>query len=615
MMKEEGKFRSGPKKGNKLRRGDQRKTGRLSGFDFNAHKKKQKRKDAFNLAARALANAHKKAVDKLKIIALGGLEEVGRNCMIFEYDQDIIIVDMGLQFPEEDMPGIDYIIPNVAYLKDKINKIRGVIITHGHYDHIGGIPHLLKELGNPVIYTAPLTAGLIKKRQEEYTDSPALNIFQINENSRLSFGRSFKVEFFRVNHNIPDSYGLVIKTPVGTIVHTGDFKYDKTPVNEKPMDLKKIAEIGRAGVDLLMADSTNAEHPGHQLSEHEVNQEMEEVLGNTPGRIIIGTFASNLSRVQMLINLAEHHGRKVLVYGRSLKSNLDVSSDLGYMKFAKNTMVDWLEAKDLPDNKLMIICTGAQGERNAVLMRLANNEDKNVQLKKGDTIVFSSSVIPGNERTIQGLKDTLYRHGVRVIHYQMMDIHAGGHARQEDLKDFIKLVRPKYYMPIESYHYMLRIQSDLAQAVGMKENRILVVDNGQAVEMTKDTIKTTEERVNTDYVFVDGLGVGDVSEIVLRDRRMMAGDGMLVVIVTIRKQTGELVQNPDLISRGFIYMKENKDLVEETRKKVKALLKDKDHGSPAFEGYIKNKIRNEIGEFLWKKTNRRPMILPVLIEV
>jgi ribonuclease J len=278
-------------------------------------------------------------------------------------------------------------------------------------------------------------------------------------------------------------------------------------------------------------------------------------------------------------------------------------------------MVDWAEAKDLPDNKLMIICTGAQGERNAVLMRLANDEHRFLKLQKGDTVVFSSSVIPGNERTIQSLKDTLYRHGARVIHYQMMDIHAGGHARQEDLKDLIRLIRPKYYMPIEANHYLLRLHGQIAEEAGLKEQDIIIGDNGQIIELTKDGIRLTEEKVPTEYIFVDGLGVGDVSEIVLRDRRMMAGDGMLVVIVTIRKQSGELVQNPDLISRGFIYMKENKKLVEETRKKVKQFLKDKDHTSPAFENYIKNKIRNELGEFLWKKTNRRPMILPVLIEV
>ncbi|MFA5359186.1 MAG: ribonuclease J [Patescibacteria group bacterium] len=572
-------------------------------------------KGKYNLAAKALVGAHKNSVNKLRIIALGGLEEVGRNCILFEYDSDIIIVDMGLQFPEEDMPGIDYIIPDVTYLKNKINNIRGVIITHGHYDHIGGIPHLMKEIGNPVIYTAPLTAGIIKKRQEEYADAPKLNIYQINENSRLKLGGAFQVEFFRVNHTIPDSYGIVIKTPVGNIVHTGDFKFDKHPVNEKPIDINRLRSIGNQRVALLMADSTNAEHPGHQLSESDVDREMEKVFGSVQGRMIVGTFASNLSRVQLLISLAERHGRKVLVEGRSLNDNLDVSHSLGYMKFGKNTMVDWAEAKNIPDNKLMIICTGAQGERNAVLMRMANNEHKYLHIKKGDVVVFSSSVIPGNERTIQNLKDTLYRNGAKVIHYKMMDIHAGGHAKQEDLKELISLIRPKFYMPIYANHYMLRIHGELAVSTGIKESNVLIADNGQVVELTKDAAKVTAEKISAEYVFVDGLGVGDVSEIVLRDRRMMAEDGMLVVIVTIRKKTGELVQNPDLISRGFIYMKENKNIVEETRKRVRNLLKDKDHTSPAFEDYIKNKIRNEIGEFLWKRTNRRPMILPVLIEV
>ncbi len=552
----------------------------------------------------------------LRVVVLGGNEEVGRNCTLLEYGNDIIVIDMGLQFPEEDMPGIDYIINDYTYLKDKIDRIRGVIITHGHYDHIGGIPHLMKQIGNPVIYTGILTAGIIKKRQVEYTDAPPLKIQHIDENSRLKFGQAFNVEFFRVNHNIPNGFGVIAHTPVGTVVHTGDFKFDHNPVNEKPMDMERLRRLAKGGIALLMADSTNAERPGHQLSETEVGMEMEQIFRQVKNRLIIGTFASNLSRVQLLISLAEKYGRKVAVFGRSLVSNLEVTKELGFIHYSPNTMVDWLEAKNLPDSKVMVICTGAQGERNAVLMRLANNEHRDLKLKKGDTIVFSSSVIPGNERTVQSLMDGLYRHGANVIHYKMMDIHAGGHARQEDLKDLVRLLKPKYYMPIEGNHFMLRINAQTMIDSGlMPESHTLVADNGQAIEMTRERIRLTDDRLPAEYVFVDGLGVGDISEVVLRDRRMMAEDGMLVIIVTIRKKTGELVQNPDIISRGFIYMKESLPLVEETRAKVRTILKDKDHRTPAFETVIRNKIRNEVGEFLWKKTQRRPMILPVLIEV
>ncbi|MBI5621358.1 ribonuclease J [Candidatus Falkowbacteria bacterium] len=573
-------------------------------------------KHKFGLASRALVSAHKNSMDKLRIIVLGGMEEVGRNCTVFEYGNDIFIVDMGLQFPEEDMPGIDYIVNDFTYLQDKVNKVRGVVITHGHYDHIGGIPHLMAKVGNPALYTGVLTAGIIKKRQEEYRSAPPLNIQTINASSVLKFGSAFTVEFFRVNHNIPDCYGLVVKTPVGTIVHTGDFKFDKQPVNEEPMDINRLRQIAKDGVLVLMADSTNAEKPGHQLSETQVGMELEEIFRQVKGRMIVGTFASNLSRVQLLISLAEQYGRKVMVKGRSMVTNMEVASNLGFMKFKKNTMVDWQEAKSLPDDKLIIICTGAQGERNAVLMRMANNDHRYLELKKNDTVIFSSSVIPGNERTVQSLMDGIYRHDAQVIHYHMMDIHAGGHAKQGDLIEFCQIMKPKYYMPIEGNHFMLRINGrSVGEACGFAPDHVLIADNGQIIEVGKDKARVTEDRVPAEYIFVDGLGVGDISEVVLRDRRMMAEDGMLVVIVTIRKKTGELVQNPDLISRGFIYMKESKTLVEDTRRKVKLMLKDKDPASPAFENYLKNKIRNELGEFLWKQTKRRPMILPVLIEV
>jgi len=381
---------------------------------------------------------------ELKIIPLGGLNEVGRNMMLFEYDNDIIIVDMGLQFPEEDMPGIDYIIPNTAYLKDKKENIRGVIITHGHYDHIGAIPHSMARLGNPTIYTAALTRGMILKRQEDFPHAPKLNINTIDRNDKIKLG-CFDIEFFHVNHNIPDSLGVVIKSPVGTIVHTGDFKFDHSPINEDPADIAKITQIGSQGVQLLMSDSTDSETPGHSLSEKEIRDNLSEIIKNCKGRLIAATFASLLTRVQSLVHLAELNDRKVVIEGYSMKSNVSVARELGYLKAKESTFISAKEANKLPDDKVMIICTGAQGEGNAVLMRLANGGHKTLEVHEGDTIMFSSSVVPGNERSVQNLRDALCRKGAKIIHYAMMDVHAGGHAPIEDLKMMLNLINQILY--------------------------------------------------------------------------------------------------------------------------------------------------------------------------
>jgi len=553
---------------------------------------------------------------KLKVMVLGGLEEVGRNMTLLEYGRDIIIIDMGLQFPEEDMPGIDYIIPNITYLKGKEKNIKGVIITHAHYDHIGGIPHIMPKIGNPIIYTAKLSVGIIQKRQEEYRNAPKLKFYTIDDQSRLKLG-SFNVEFFRVNHNIPDSFGVVVKTPVGTIVHTGDFKIDHSPINDVPADLNRIAQIGAQGILGLMADSTSAAEEGHQISETHVGEELERIFEKSPGRIIIGTFASLLNRVQQIITMAEKFDRKVMIEGRSMKTNVEISHKLGYMKIKPGTLIESekYNARKYPDDKIVIIGSGAQGEQNAFLVRYANDEHRYLQVKEGDTIVFSSSVIPGNERTIQTLKDTLYRKGGKVIHYKMMDVHAGGHAKKDDLKLLIRLLKPRYYIPIEANHFMLRINGEVAESVGIAKENIFIANNGQIMEFSKRGGHLTEHFIPSDYVMVDGLGVGDVSNIVLRDRRVMAADGMLVLIATIEGKTGRLMGNPDIISRGFVYMKENKKLIESTRMKVKKICEDNDTKSPAFDDFIKNKIRDEIGQYLYRQTKRRPMILPVVIKV
>lgn len=557
--------------------------------------------------------------NKLRIMCLGGLEEVGRNMTMMEYDDDIIIIDMGLQFPEEDMPGIDYIIPNISYLENKIDKIRGVIITHGHYDHIGAIPHLIGQLGNPPIFTGKLTAGLIRKRCEEFRQCPKLNIAEINETSSLQLGRMFKIEFLRVNHSIPDSFAVVINTPMGVIIHTGDFKIDYSPVNDKPADLNRIAQIGGRGVLLLMSDSTDSIDPGYQISESSIGDEIDKLFEKITGRIIIGTFASQLSRVQKIFDLAQKHGRKIYLQGRSMNSNVEIAHQIGYLKFNPRILIRDAELRQSPDDKVIILGTGAQAEANAFLMRVVNREHRLISLKPGDTVIFSSSIIPGNERTIQNLKDMIVRQGAKVIHYIMMDVHAGGHAKQEDLKLMMRLLKPEYLLPIEGNHYMLRAHAELAEQVGIAKENIFVADNGQIVEFFKrgaETVgKLTEEKVPTDYVMVDGLGVGDVSNIVLRDRRVMSEDGMIVVIATIDSKTGEPIGNPDIISRGFVYMKENRELIESTRMRVKKIVKEHDPRTPTNDDYIKNKIRNDVGQFLFSRTKRRPMVLPVVIKV
>ncbi len=556
----------------------------------------------------------KESKKTLKIIPLGGLEEVGRNMMLFEYDKDIIVFDMGLQFPEEDMPGIDYVIPDISYLKGKEKNIRGVIITHAHYDHIGAIPHLSPKLGNPPIFSMPLTKAIIEKRQEEYDDKLNLKIIRLD--SKLKLG-VFKLEFFHVNHNIPDVIGTIIKTPEGIFIHTGDFKFDPHPVNDYPADFKKIKEIGKKGVTCLLSDSTGAESEGKQLSEKEIGKTIEEIFKKAKGRIIAATFSSLISRIQQIISLSEKYGRKVYIDGFSMKTNVQIAQNLKYLKVRKGTLIKNPKIlENLPLNKITILCTGAQGEDKAALMRIANREHRSIQIEKDDLVIFSSSVVPGNEQTVQSLKDTLYREGARVIHYQMMDVHVGGHGKQEDLKQMIKMVKPRYFIPIHGHYYLLRLHADLAKEVGIKEKNIFVLNNGQIVEFKNGIGKITDKKVPTNYIMVDGLGVGDVGRVVLRDREVMAKDGMFVILATINSETGKLAREVDVISRGFVYMKESQKLIDETKEKVKQIVEKKasKEGTTNW-AYVKDNIRDQIGAFLFQKTQRRPMVLPMVIEI
>jgi len=554
--------------------------------------------------------------NKLRIIPIGGLNEVGRNMTIIEYKNSILIIDMGLQFPEEDMPGIDYIIPNIDYLRGKEGNIRGLILTHGHMDHIGAIPHLMHELGNPTIFTAPLTRGFILKKQDEYPEAPKLNIKTVNPDDKFNLG-DFQLEFFHVNHSIPDGIGIVIKTPEGIIVHTGDFKFDHSPIGDKPADIARIAEIGKLKPLVLMSDSTEADTPGYSISEKEIQNNLEEIFRKARGRIITVTFASLIARIQEIINLSEKYQRKLVLDGYSMRTNVEIAKTLGHLKIKPDTLIQSSQANKVQDRKLVILATGAQGEGNASLMRIVTGEHKYLRIHKEDTVIFSSSVIPGNERTVQGLKDSIYRQGARVVDYKMMGIHSGGHAREEDLKMMMNLVKPKFLIPIHGTYYMRKAHEELAQSVGLPWQNIFVVENGSILEFSNGKANTSQEKAKTNYVMVDGLGVGDVQNVVLRDRQMMAQDGMFVIIVTIDSKTGKVYKSPQIMSRGFVYVKGSTELMNQTKAEVVKVvsLKHEAYRAPTNWSFLQKELRNKIGAFLYKKTEKRPMVLPVVVEV
>jgi len=551
----------------------------------------------------------------LRIIPLGGLEEVGKNMIVLEYQGKILIIDMGIQFPNADMLGVDYIIPNISYLKGREKNILGVVFTHGHYDHIGAIPYLINQLGNPPLFATPLTKGIILKRQEDFSRLSPLNIKEIKREDKISLP-PFSIKTFPQNHNIPDGVGLLIETPAGKILHTGDFKFDYTPIANGPTDISKIANLASKGILLLMSDSTNAEVPGHSLSEKVIQENLEKIFEKSEGRIIAATFASLLSRIQELINLAEKFKRKVIIDGYSMKANVEIAISLSYLKIKKDTLISPRELRHFPDKRILIICTGSQGEGDASLMRLAHKDHQFLSVKKGDTVIFSSSTVPGNERSVQELKDLLSWQGAKIFHSQIMDIHASGHAQQEELKTMINVVKPKFFMPIHGSHYMLEVHKDLALSLGIPQKNIIIGENGNIIEMTEGKIKVRKEKVAASYVMVDGLGIGDVGEVVLRDRQAMAKDGMFVIVVVVDSTTGKVRQSPDIISRGFVYLRESKDLLRQVRKKVIRLVEEITLSKHTVNwAFVKNKIKEELGKFLFKKTKRRPMVLPVVIEI
>ncbi len=553
----------------------------------------------------------------LRIIPMGGVEEVGENMTVLEFGDDLIVIDMGLAYPDETMPGIDYIIPDTTWLEENKKRIRGVVITHGHMDHIGAIPYILPKLGDPPIYTMALTAGFIKKRLEEFglLGRSRINVFGKDDTVALG---NFKLRFFGLNHNIPDSIGLSIVTPVGQIMYATDWKFDHTPVDGQPAEFQKIAKFAAEGVQILMSDSTNAVKPGYCQSERELGQTIDRLFSEIPGRVIFASFATNISRIQQVFHSAAKFNRKVVVTGRSMVNNIEIALSLGYLKIQPKIVIKSEQAAKMPDNQIVILTTGSQGEEAAGLARMARGDHKTVKVKKGDTAVVSASPIPGNERAISAVLSNLTRLGAHVVYNKTLDIHTSGHAHQEELKLMMALTKPKFFMPIHGEHHMIVKHAELAQTMGIPEANIFSLDNGQVLEITSaGQAKVVEDsKVSGGYVFIDGLGVGDVGEVVIRDRQVMAQDGMFVIIVTLDRRSGKMVGQPEILSRGFVYMKGSEDMIREVKHEVRKLCdtKGKEKLEPNW-AYLRNSIRDEVGEYLFQKTERRPMVLPVIMEI
>lgn len=551
----------------------------------------------------------------LKIIHFGGLGEVGRNMSAIQYDDEIILIDAGVRFPREDMPGIDFIIPNAGYLDDKKHMVKAMFFTHGHMDHIGALPFIRDRIGDPDIYAAPLTKAILIKRQDDFKFQNPLEINEIKAGDEIKVSNKLTVKVLRINHSIPDDLEIIVKTPVGNVVHTSDFKFDDTPVNDLPADIDEMKKLAEEGVLVLMSDSTGAEKEGHSLSEQQVTANLEKLFTEATGMIILGTFASLINRIQQIITISENFGKKVVFDGYSMKTNVEICKKLGYLKIKKGTQIGMEEVNSYPKDKVVAVVTGAQGEGNAVLMRIANGEHRYLRTSKNDTYIFSSSVIPGNEVNVQFLKDQLYRNGAKVFNYQMLDVHTGGHGNKEDLREMVRLIKPKFMFPIHGQYSMMVNHGLMAQEEGIPEANVIIADNGTVVNIEKDKWWFDKIRAPSDYVFVDGLGIGDIGNVVLRDRQVLSEDGMFVIVVLIHSKTGTVRGSPDIISRGFVYLKENKELLSQVRKRIKFIVEGKGaHQQPNLP-FLKDQIRNQIGLFLFQKTERRPMILPVLIEV
>lgn len=549
--------------------------------------------------------------NKLLVIPLGGLGEIGKNMTVFQYGEDIVILDAGLAFPEDDMLGIDLVIPDITYLLDNRDKVRAVVLTHGHEDHIGALSYLLKEINVPV-YGTRLALGLVEDRLKENRVGN-YNLVPIKPGNQITLG-AFQVGFIQGSHSIPDACGLYFKTPVGTVVHTGDFKIDQTPVDGKLIDIHKFAELGDKGVLLLMSDSTNAERPGYTGSEREVARALDEEFQYARGRIIMATFASNVSRIQQAIHSACKYGRKVAVLGRSMVNVVNIAMDLGYLEIQEGVLIEPEEMKQFREDQILILTTGSQGEPMAGLSRMSTNNHRSVSISRGDTVLIAATPIPGNETSVSKTIDNLLRLGAHVVYEKISGIHVSGHASQEELKLMLNLVRPKFFIPVHGEHRMLKRHGRLAEELGVLRENIFIGENGHVFEFTKNTGRISG-KVTSGKVFVDGLGVGDVGNIVIRDRQQLSKEGILIVVVTLDKQRGAVVAGPDLVSRGFVYVRDSSDLMNEAQNRVKGVLERCEAGNITEWSTIKVQVREALSKYLYEKTGRRPMILPIIMEV
>lgn len=584
----------------------------------NTHKKHQSSKKHNARSSRKRTphkRAHKKPT-KVRIIPLGGLDEVGKNMTVIEYGRDIILVDMGFQFPEEDMLGIDYVIPDISWLEERKKDIRGVILTHGHLDHIGGIPYILPRLNFPQLYGTKLTMGLIEKRVEEFgiKRDTVMNVIDPDEKLRLG---PFNCSFFRVNHSIPDGVGIVINTPEGTIVHTGDFKFDYTPADQIQADYKKISALGKKkNVTVMFSDSTNAMKEGHTISEKAIGDTLDMLIKETPGRILIASFSSLIGRIQQILNSAKRWNRQVYVSGRSLINNISIAERLGYIKVPKGLIHDIYKAKKTPGKKSLILTTGSQGEALSALTRISLGQHKHVSIKPDDTVIISATPIIGNERAISTVIDNLTKKGARVINNKIMDVHTSGHGCREDLRMMIGMVKPKYFVPVHGQYHMRFAHKELAHEAGIRKSNAIMMNNGNILEMQKGKVRLSKDKVETNYILVDGLGMGNMGSRVLVERQALAENGVFVVTLKIRRKTKNLIGNPKIETRGFIYMTESDEILKEVQKKIKSKYNTllQKHKKPGVKN-IKDYVTSVIDKYTHKKLQRRPLIVPIVLEV
>ncbi|MDP4097484.1 ribonuclease J [Paenibacillus sp. P96] len=552
--------------------------------------------------------------DKLMIFALGGVGEIGKNMYVIQYANDIVVVDSGLKFPEEDMLGIDIVIPDISYLTENRDKVRGIVLTHGHEDHIGGLPYVLKHLNVPV-YGTKLTLGLVENKLKEANLLGETKRIMINADSEIKLGSTLKVSFFSTNHSIPDSVGVCIDTPEGAVVHTGDFKFDHTPVNGQYADLQRMAEIGSRGVLALLSDSTNAEKPGFTPSEKSVGIVLEDIFRKSRQRVVVATFASNVHRIQQVINAAEKTGRKVAVIGRSMVNVVGIAHDLGYLEIPDGMLIEPEEVGKMAADRVVILCTGSQGEPMSALTRMARSTHRKVDILPGDTVIIAATPVPGNEKYVGRTIDELFRLGAEVYYSGANSgVHVSGHGSQEELKLMLNLMKPEFFIPIHGEYRMQRRHALLAESVGVEHDNIFITDIGEVIEIQNGAARKAG-KVTAGNVLIDGLGVGDVGNIVLRDRKLLSQDGILVVVVTLSKQDGTIVSGPDIISRGFVYVRESEGLLDEANRIVSSTLQKLMSENVNEWASLKTNVKDALGRFLYEQTRRRPMILPIIMEV